>query len=58
MIFTQQQHFKALKHFPYFQNNIEMYEPVAERLAYKHKALPSFKAPLPCIHVYHRSTRH
>merc|ERR1711971_1477306 len=40
------------------RNNIEMYEPVAERLASKHKALPSFKTPLPCIHVYHRSTRH
>merc|ERR1719445_173489 len=38
------------------RNSTEVYEPVADKLAMKHKAVPYGKPPLPYIYVYHRST--
>merc|ERR1712066_119520 len=34
----------------------EVYQPVAEKLAIKHRSLPVGPLPLPYIYVYHRST--
>merc|ERR1712061_873381 len=38
------------------RNASEIYEPVSERLAMKHRSAPHMASPLPCIYVYHRST--
>jgi len=40
------------------RNATEIYEPVADKLAIKHKSVPYLPTPLPYIYVYHRSTRH
>merc|ERR1711953_114127 len=38
------------------RNTSEVYEPVADKLAVKHKSIPYGSHPLPYIYVYHRST--
>jgi len=40
------------------RNTREVYEPMADKLAIKHKSVPYIPNPLPFIHVYHRSTRY
>jgi len=40
------------------RNSCEIYEPVADKLASKHKSVPPLPNPLPYIYVYHRSTRY
>ena len=42
----------------HFQNTSEVYEPMADKLAIKHKSVPNTPNPLPFIYVYHRSTRY
>ena len=38
------------------QNTTEVYQPVADKLASKHRSIPQGPLPLPYIYVYHRST--
>ena len=38
------------------QNTTEVYQPVADKLASKHRSVPQGPLPLPYIYVYHRST--
>ena len=38
------------------QKASEVYQPVADKLAVKHRSLPHGPLPLPYIYVYHRST--
>merc|ERR1712012_380249 len=40
------------------RNTSEVYEPMADKLAIKHKSVPNTPNPLPFIYVYHRSTRY
>merc|ERR1712154_40307 len=37
------------------RNTSEVYEPIADKLAIKHKSIPYGPHPLPYIYVYHRS---
>ena len=47
---------EALSDLIILQNTSEVYEPVADKLAVKHKSVPYGPHPLPYIYVYHRST--